>query len=112
MKIEQHLADWLAAGVIDPGTADRIRAHEEGRRPERGVGVAEVLAYIGAVVILVGVGFFVGTEYEFLGAEGRLVVIGLVGAAALGAGLLLERRAEDGRGRRARAAAYFLLAPV
>src|SRR5437588_4347309 len=109
MKIEQQLADWLAAGVIDPGTADRIRAHEEGHRPERGIGVAEVLAYIGAVVILVGIGFFVGVEYAFLGAPGRIAIVVLVGAAALAAGLLMERRTTDGPSRRARAAAYFLL---
>src|SRR5436305_8676235 len=112
MKIDQHLTAWLAAGIIDTATADRLRAFEGAHPAERGVSIAEVLAYIGAVVILVGVGFLVGVEYAWLGAAGRIAVVGLVGIAAAGAGLLLDLRAGAGPRRRARSAAYFAVLPV
>jgi hypothetical protein len=112
MKFEHQLDRWLAAGIIDSATADRLRGFEGGPAGDRGVSVAEVLAYIGAVVILTGVGFLVGVEYTWLGAAGRIAVVGLVGFAAGITGLLMERRASDGPGRRARSAAYFAVVPV
>src|SRR5260370_37046520 len=108
-RLRNRLAAWQAAGVIDGATAARIEAFEAGRpatdRPA-GISVSEVIAYIGAVVLLVGVGFLYGTQYAALGSAGRLVIIGLVVAAGLAAGELVKRVGATGAARRARAAGW------
>src|SRR5260370_10628604 len=112
-RLRNRLAAWQAAGVIDAGTAARIEAFEAGRpatdRPA-GISVSEVIAYIGAIVLLVGVGFLYGTQYAALGSAGRLVIIGLVVAAGLAAGELVERVGATGAARRARAAGWTVAA--
>jgi len=59
----------------------------------------EVITYAGALVVLVGLGILLGTEYEQLGAVGRLGIPGLVAIAAL-----LATRAISGERARARRA--------
>jgi hypothetical protein len=112
-RLRNRLAAWQAAGVIDAPTAARIEAFEAGRpatdRPA-GISVSEVIAYIGAVVLLVGVGFLYGTQYAALGSAGRLVIIGLVAAAGLAAGDLVKRVGATGAARRARAAGWTVAA--
>ena len=112
-RLRNRLAAWLAAGVIDAATAARIEAFEAGRpatdRPA-GISVSEVIAYIGAIVLLVGVGFLYGTQYAALGSAGRLVIIGLVVAAGLAAGELVKRVGATGAARRARAAGWTVAA--
>jgi hypothetical protein len=112
-RLRNRLAAWQAAGVIDAPTAARIEAFEAGRpatdRPA-GISVSEVIAYIGAVVLLVGVGFLYGTQYAALGSAGRLVIIGLVAAAGLAAGELVKRVGATGAARRARAAGWTVAA--
>ncbi len=112
-RLRNQLAAWQAAGVIDAATAARIEAFEAGRsvsdRPS-GISVSEVIAYIGTVVLLVGVGFLYGTQYTALGSGGRLVIIGLVVAAGLAAGELVKRVGATGAARRARAAGWTVAA--
>jgi hypothetical protein len=81
--------------------------HESARERAR-ISVAEVVAYIGAVVLLVGVGFLYGTQYQALGTGGRLVLIGVVVVGALGLGELVQRVGGTAAARRARAAGWAL----
>src|SRR2546423_1664792 len=108
--VADRLTAGQAAGVIDADTAARIEAFEAARPPaERSssrITVSEVIAYIGTVVLLVGVGFLYGTEYENLGVGGRLILIGLVVAAGLAAGELVKRVGSSAASRRARAAGW------
>jgi len=113
LALSDRLAAWQAAGIIDAPTASRIEAFEAQRpvadRPP-GISVSEVIAYIGTVVLLVGVGFLYGTQYQNLGSAGRLTVIGLVVAAGLAAGELVRRIGATGAARRARAAGWTVAA--
>src|SRR5258706_7390834 len=106
--VAEQLTAWQAAGVIDADTAARIEAFEAARPPaERSssrITVSEVIAYIGTVVLLVGVAFLYGTEYKNLGIGGRLVLIAVVVAAGLAAGELVQRVGSTAASRRARAA--------
>lgn len=109
--LNDRLAAWQAAGLIDAATAARIAEFESARPapPERtggGISVSEVVAYIGTVVLLVGVGFLYGTQYDALGVAGRLVVLGLVVVAGLVAGELVRRLGATAASRRARAAGW------
>jgi hypothetical protein len=111
--LRNRLAAWQAAGIIDAATATRIDDFEKSRpitEREPGISVSEVISYIGTVVLLVGVGFLYGTEYQALGSPGRLVVIGLVVAAGLAAGELVSRVGNAGAARRARAAGWTVAA--
>jgi hypothetical protein len=111
--LRERLAAWQAAGVVDAATVARIEAFESERpvadRPP-GISVSEVIAYIGTVVLLVGVGFLYGTRYEALGSAGRLTILGLVVAGGLAAGELVRRVGASGASRRARAAGWTVAA--
>ncbi len=112
-RLRNRIAAWQAAGVIDAATAARIEAFEVNRPvtdQPTGISVSEVIAYIGTVVLLVGVGFLYGTQYKALGSAGRLVIIGLVVAAGLAAGELVKRAGATGAARRARAAGWTVAA--
>lgn len=137
MPLREQLDRWTAAGLIAAEQASRIRAYETARsvaasaerRGFRGVGRAqaepstadrgdvaplqeitatEVVAYLGAIVVLVGISFLVATQYQQLGAAGRDVIFALVAAAGLGCGFLMDGRSDRPAARRARAAGYFL----
>jgi hypothetical protein len=108
--LKDQLTAWQAAGVLDAATAARIEAFEAARpaapRSSGGISVGEVIAYIGSVVLLVGVGFLYGTQYAALGSAGRLILIGVVVAAGLAAGELVRRAGAGGAARRARSAGW------
>jgi hypothetical protein len=111
--LKERLAAWQAAGIVDATTVARIEAFES-ERPvadrSPGISVSEVIAYIGTVVLLVGVGFLYGTRYEALGSAGRLTVLGLVVAGGLAAGELVRRMGAAAASRRARAAGWTVAA--
>jgi hypothetical protein len=110
VEVKERLAAWQAAGIVDGDTAARIEAFEAARPPaERAPGritVSEVIAYVGAVVLLVGMGFLYGTQYANLGTTGRLIVIALVAIAGFAAGELVKRTGAHAAARRARAAGW------
>jgi hypothetical protein len=111
--LSERLTAWQAAGIIDGATATKIQDFEAARPlAERsgGITVSEVVAYIGTVVLLVGVGFLYGTQYSNLGTAGRLVILGLVVAAGLAAGELVRRLGATAASRRARAAGWTVAA--
>ncbi len=114
MPLAEQLQRWQAAGLMDAALAKRIAEYERSLGGEeaapRGPQITptEVIAYAGAVVVLVGIGFLIGTQYAELGGLGRSLVIGLVGAAGLGAGLFMDVRSDRPAARRARAASFLV----
>src|SRR5205823_12339930 len=110
VDFKEHLTAWQEAGIVDADTAARIESFEAARpqpaAPSGRITVSEVIAYIGTVVLLVGVSFLYGTEYANLGTAGRLVLIGIVAVAGFVAAELLRRMGVTGPVRRARAAGW------
>jgi hypothetical protein len=108
--LKDQLATWQVAGLLDATTAARIEAFEATQpaapKVSGGISVGEVIAYVGSVVLLVGVGFLYGTQYAALGSAGRLILIGVVVAAGLAAGELVRRALASGAARRARSAGW------
>jgi hypothetical protein len=107
------LARWREAGLIDSRQADAIEAFEARRRAHSGdssggiqLTPTEVVAYAGAVVVLAGIGFLLGTQGQQLGPAGRLLILGLLTAVSLAFGLVLT--ATGPAARRARASALTL----
>ncbi|HEX3604523.1 MAG TPA: hypothetical protein VH134_01275 [Candidatus Dormibacteraeota bacterium] len=83
--IEEQLRRWIAAGVVDPATAEAIRAFEgrEAATDRVRVSMQEVIAYAGAALALAGGALLVALHREAFGLGGRLVLYVAVGAAAL-----------------------------
>jgi len=114
VSLADQLERWRQAGIIDAVQAERIRALEAGSEsppaPPQGLQVTaiEVVAYAGAVVLLVGTGFLVGIQYTQLGVPGRLLIFGLLAAAGLALGLFMESRSDRPAARRARSAGFLL----
>ena len=109
--LKDQLAAWQAAGIVDAATAARIEAFESARPPAdrtpSGISVSEVVAYIGSVVLLAGVGFLYGTQYAALGVPGRLLLVGLVVIAGFAVGNLVRLLGgATGAARRARSAGW------
>jgi Predicted membrane protein (DUF2157) len=117
MPLREQLERWVGAGLIEPAQAARILEHEQ-RSGEaaavaaepRGLQVTatEVVAYLGSIVVLVGIGFLYGTQYQQLGSLGRDLILGLVALAGLGCGFFMELRSDRPAARRARSAGFFL----
>jgi hypothetical protein len=104
------LDEWVGAGLIAADQADRIRAHEEARhdrRPRLAVApvapatptgpslVVEALGYLGGVIMLVGCGILVGVYWGDIPVAVRLVLLGIVAAALVGAGSAVPDRLGD-----------------
>ncbi len=100
--LDSHAKDWVAAGLISAEQAELIRHHEqpgEAAPAPRLPLVAEVAAYIGSVLALMGGAAVVGPEWEGLALIGRLgLALGLSVVGFL-TGTWLVRLAEDGTTR-------------
>jgi len=89
-ELEQRLARWVAAGLIDQDAAERIREYERAAASEEArVSVGEIAVYVG--VVLVGVGGFalVGQVWEELRTWARLLLLGVAALLAFLAGIPL-----------------------
>jgi uncharacterized membrane protein len=68
VALRDQLGAWQAAGIVDAETAARIEAFETSRSAaessREGISAGEAIAYIGSVVLLVGVGFLYGSQYK------------------------------------------------
>ncbi|HEX2469479.1 MAG TPA: hypothetical protein VHK05_02725 [Candidatus Limnocylindrales bacterium] len=126
-----HLATWEAAGLIDPATAERIRAWqltapaeasrvspETSRRPSAvsaifgpGIGIGELFGYLGAIFLLAATDAFI---VRIAGAQPDPASTFAVGASIQAAILLaVGYRLRGGDQRRSRAAGVaFLLASI
>ena len=92
-KGEDHLEQWVRAGVLEEAAAERVRAFERaraattaGERP----GVMEVLVYLGIAVIAVGVFILVSISWEDLAGWARVAVTAGPGLFALLMGQVLR----------------------
>jgi hypothetical protein len=111
-RLEQQLARWHAAGLVDAAALEAIRAYEAERAPataapERArVSLQEVIAYAGAALALAGGALLVALHRDDVGLPARLAVYVVAGVLAL----LASRRlaAGGGAGRRAAATCVML----
>jgi hypothetical protein len=92
-----QLRRWVEAGLLDEDQAAAIDAFEAGQtdrehRPRISV-AAEVLGYLGAILLVVGIASAIAASDLTLGTGGVLVLLGL-GAVAFGAGFVVVDRDE------------------
>jgi hypothetical protein len=99
--LDDHMRQWLDAGLIDAEQAERIEAFEAAGRPRtrRVPLAAELLTYLGGVVSLVGGGLVVGQAWEDLPLAARIAVGLVVAAAGFIAGWRLSTIDEPGAWR-------------
>lgn len=84
---------WLRQGLIDAELAGRLRAESEERAElQRRRFAQAALALAGAVVLLLAAGTFLRTIWPSLSVGVRCVLIGVLGLALGGTGLMLEAR--------------------
>ena len=120
-EIDSHLGAWRAAGLIDDGTVERIRAWDAARARSAGEGgrssigailgpgitIAEAFAYLGVAFLLAATDVFLGRMASNPRADQILAVGAAIQAAALFAvGLGLLRG--DARRRRAAGVAFLV----
>lgn len=95
---------WVTAGLISPEQGDAIRRFEgevaaPSRRPERLGIAAEVAAYLGSVLALMGGVVVVGQRWREMVVAGRLGIAAAVALVGLAAGSWLVNLAESGTTR-------------
>jgi hypothetical protein len=109
----EPLDDWVAAGLIAPDQADRIRAYEEARHdrlprpatvaaPATPTGsslVVEALGYVGGVIMLVGAGILVRLVWDDVPVALRLVLGAGTALALVATGLAVPDRLGEAAGR-------------
>jgi uncharacterized membrane protein len=78
---ESHLRRWTAASLIDPATADRIRAYEAQQQRAGGLRWPVLLALaFGALLLGAGVLLFVSAHWDNISPAARMtLVVAMVG---------------------------------
>lgn len=91
--LEKKLESWLSAGVIDVGTAARIRAYEESKGSNERLRWPVLLALaMGGLLLCAGVLLFVAAHWDELSPAGRFtLVLSLVAAFPVAGALTAER---------------------
>ena len=86
-RLEQQLQRWIAAGILDAPSSERIRAFESSREPP-GVRWPVILAIaFGSIMIAAGVLLFVAAHWENLSPAQRfLLVLAMIAGFHLAAG--------------------------
>jgi uncharacterized membrane protein len=87
---------WVAAGLIDAATAERILAFEAEREAERQArserpGVAELLVYLAAAITAAGTTVLAATNWEHLASGPRIAIPAVASAGVFAAGHFLRR---------------------
>ncbi|MDJ0768903.1 MAG: DUF2157 domain-containing protein [Ilumatobacter sp.] len=94
---------WVHAGLISEDQAAAIRQFEEGLAPERRPAhlglAAEVAAYLGSVVAVMGGGVVIGSRWDDIGTLGRLALAAPIALVGFVAGTWLARLEEPGAHR-------------
>jgi uncharacterized membrane protein len=113
--LDEAIGRWLAAGLIDAATAERLRSHERARLPEHTGRTARLAFGFGGLLLAAGVLLFVAANWDLLSPWWRLAILAAVvavlhvggavggrfspalatalhaaGTAALGAGIFLS----------------------
>lgn len=74
--LESLLNRWLAAGVVDQATADRIRTHERGNARPSGLRWQGLVALcLGALLLACGVVLFVSAHWDQIGPLARFALV-------------------------------------
>ncbi len=99
--IDDLLQRWLAAGLIESGTADRIRTFEREQAVKEGdddnrPGIIEVLLYLGVAVLAVGVFALLAQNWPELESGARVAALAVPAALCLGGGALMRVSPEAG----------------
>lgn len=101
--LDEHTRSWVDAGLLSADQADAIRefehAVEQPSPPARLSLAAEVAAYVGSVLALMGGGAAVAESWERLGLGIRLAVAVALAAMGLAAGNWLVHLGEAGAQR-------------
>jgi uncharacterized membrane protein len=117
--LDDSLARWTAAGLLDQEAAARIRAFEEDREQHAGMRWQAVLALIfGAILLVAGICLFVAAHWDEVAPLTRFLLV-LAGVTVLHIGALLVRdrfphmaTALHGVGTAAAGAAIFLTGQI
>jgi uncharacterized membrane protein len=109
--LEEHLARWVADGVVTPVVADQIREEEShlvpAGEPRNASLVTEALAYVGGSLVVVASILLVARVWEDLSDGARLGLVGGGAALLTVVGALLPA-APGTAGARLRAAVWVL----
>ncbi len=90
---ERHLRRWVEAGLLEAGTAERIRAWEAQQAESRGLRWPVVLAVaFGAILLAAGILLFVAAHWDDISPAARFSLVLLMVAAFHVAGALLAER--------------------
>lgn len=93
--LEEHLSDWIDSGLLDPGVAQRIRDLEQARLvPRRIPAAAEIVGYLGALLVLAAGGSLYAQQWSQMGHWIRVAAPAVAAVAALFSGVALIRTAE------------------
>lgn len=101
-QIDDLLQRWLSAGLIESGTAERIRSFEaeraraEERERDDRPGVIEVLLYLGVAVLAVGVFALMAQNWPELQSGARVAALAVPTVVCLGGGALMRVSSEAG----------------
>ncbi len=101
-RLQERITTWVEAGVISSDQAEGIRRFErvaDSASPQRLNLGAEVAAYVGSVLALMGGGAFVGSSWDDLRLLGRVAVGVVVMALGFAAGTWLVHLGERGTTR-------------
>lgn len=79
--VDEAIGRWLAAGLIDAQTADRLRSHERDRAPEHTGRTARLAFGLGGLLLSAGVLLFVAANWDLLSPWARFGI--LAGAVAV-----------------------------
>lgn len=95
MPLSDDLKRWVAADIIDTGTAAEIEAFEAGRSGSGRIGRGmEAIAYLGAVLVLVALGILAGEFWDRIDPWAQLSLSGAVAMVLLAAGWALGKSDE------------------
>jgi len=91
--LEKRLERWVSAGVVDAGTAGRIRTFEESRSPSERLRWPVLLAVaLGGLLLCAGVLLFVSAHWDELSPAWRFTLVLILVAVFPVAGVLTEER--------------------
>lgn len=102
--LDEHLDEWIEAGIVDEAQRSAIESYERGRGREtvvaRRLGIgAEVAAYLGSVLALTGGAMAIGESFERWSLAPRLALGLVIMAVGLGIGHILFGVGEPGTDR-------------
>lgn len=84
-SVDEAIGRWIEAGLIDAGTAERLRSHERSRAPEHTGRAARLAFGFGGLLLAAGVLLFVAANWDLLSPWSRFgILMGAVAALHLG----------------------------